>query len=209
LDRDKPSACRLGWESQLESPETEGAEVEKIFWRRLISLMLFAVMALQLGCSTQGSVVGRTPVPGSNIYCLRESTDAAFRTMLQDSRAFYGPHKLGKLGNGSICDLVQFYTYTVSWETKDGHKERHEFDLERLMKKLQEEKPEVKTMNQHSSQPQVTIEYQAGQVQVYFRVSQYQLDGMEMRNGLEVLTKPATVTKFPLLTVPLNALAGK
>jgi hypothetical protein len=171
--------------------------------------MLLAIMALQLGCSTQGSVVGRTPIPGSNIYCLRESTDSAFRTMLQDSRASYGPHKLGKLGNGSICDLVQFYTYTVSWETKDGRKERHEFDLEKLMKKFQEEKPEVKTMTLNYGQPQVIFAYSPDALQIQYELTQYQLDGIEERNGLRFLTKPATVTKFPLLTVPLNALAGK
>jgi hypothetical protein len=76
------------------------------------------------------------------------------------------------------------------------------------MKKLQEEKPVVVTMNQHSSQPQLTIEYLADQIQIYFRVSQYQLDGVELRNGLQVLTKPATVTKFSLLTVPLTAPAA-
>jgi hypothetical protein len=121
----------------------------------------------------------------------------------------YGPYKRGTLGgDSSICDLIQFYSYTVNWETKDGRKERYEFDLEKLMKKLQEEKPVVVTMNQHSSQPQLTIEYLADQIQIYFRVSQYQLDGVELRNGLQVLTKPATVTKFSLLTVALTAPAA-
>jgi hypothetical protein len=182
----------------------------KSFWKLFAEWMLLATLALQLGCSSQGPLVGRTPVPGSSIYCLREIPSADFRKNLATSNVMYGPFRRGTLGgDSSICDLIQFYTYTVSWETKDGRKERYEFEIEKLMKKLQEVKPVVATLTQHSSQPQLRVEYLADQIQIYFHVSQYQLDGMEIRNGLQVLTKPAIVSKFPLLTVPLNALAGK
>jgi hypothetical protein len=177
--------------------------------RRPISYMLLAILALQFGCATQSSSVGRTPVPGSNIYCLNTKSTKEFRENLKTSYVGYGPfqrHVIG--GDSSICDLIQFYTYTVSWETKDGRKERYEFEVEKLMKKLQEDKPVVATLTQHSSQPQLRVEYLADQIQIYFHVSQYQLDGMEIRNGLQVLTKPAIVSKFPLLTVPLTSQAA-
>jgi hypothetical protein len=178
--------------------------------RRPISYMLLAILALQFGCATQSSSVGRTPVPGSNIYCLNTKSTKEFRENLKTSYVGYGPfqrHVIG--GDSSICDLVQFYTYTVSWETKDGRKERHEFDLEKLMKKFQEEEPEVKTMTLNYGQPQVIFAYSPDALQIHYELTQYQIGGIEERNGLRFLTKPATVSKFPLLTVPLIAPAGK
>jgi hypothetical protein len=182
--------------------------MNKHFWRKLAGYALLAVLALQLGCSNQGLLVGRTPVPGSNIYCLRESTDAAFRSAIKDSQAVYGPYKLGKLGNGAICDLIQFYIYTVTWETKDGRKERYEFDLEKLMKKLQDENPALMALNQPSSQPEVIFAYAPDALRIHFEIWQYQLGGIEERNGIRVLTKPPIISKFPILTVPLTTPAA-
>jgi hypothetical protein len=182
----------------------------KNFWRRQVSYMLLAILALQLGCSSQGSLVGRTPVPGSNIYCMSTKSTKEFRENLKASYVGYGPYQRHVIGgDSSICDLVQFYIYTVSWETKDGRRERHEFDLEKLMKKFQEDKPEVKTMTLNYGQPQVIFAFSTDALQIHYELTQYQLGGIEERNGLRFLTKPATVTKFPLLTVPHTAPAGK
>jgi hypothetical protein len=203
----QPRLHRPLWREGIKekNPVSHGTSLKKNFWRRLAGRLLIAVLALQLGCSSQALLVGRTLVPGSNIYCLREIPSTDFRKNLTTSNAMYGPYKRGTLGgDSSICDLIQFYTYTVTWETKDGRKERYEFDLEKLMKKLQDENPVIATMTQHTSQPQLTIEYLVNQIQIYHRVSQYQPDGMEVRNGMQVLTKLPIVTKFPILTVPLT-----
>ena len=174
--------------------------VRRIRW----SVMVLVVLVLQVGCAGKGLLVPRTPVPGSSIYCLRESTDAGFRANLKTSQAMYGTRRLGGLGNGSVCDLVEFEKYVVTWQTKDGRSERFEFDFEKIMRKFQDETPQVHTLTRHSSQPKLVVEYQSNQIEIYYRVSQYQLDGVEMRNGFEVLTKPVVMTKFPLLTVPLT-----
>jgi hypothetical protein len=179
------------------------------FWRKLAGRLLIAVLALQLGCSSQGSLVGRTPVPGSSIYCLNTKSTREFRENLKTSYVGYGPYQRHVIGgDSSICDLIQFYTYTVTWETKDGRKERYEFDLEKLMKKLQDENPVVATMTQHTSQPQLTIEYLVNQIQIYHRVSQYQPEGMEVRNGMQVLTKLPIISKFPILIIPFTTPAA-
>jgi hypothetical protein len=179
------------------------------FWRKLAGRLLIAVLALQLGCSSQGSLVGRTPVPGSSIYCLNTKSTREFRENLKTSYVGYGPHQRHVIGgDSSICDLIQFYTYTVTWETKDGRKERYEFDLEKLMKKLQDENPSIATMNQSYSQPQVIFAYAPDALRVHYEITQYQLGGIEIRNGLEVLTKPPIISKFPILTVPLTTPAA-
>jgi hypothetical protein len=194
------------WGIQQQRDATRGTAMSKKFWRGIADALLLAVLALQLGCSSRGSLVGRTPVPGSNIYCLREIPSADFRKNLLISNVVYGPFKRGTLGgDSSICDLIQFYTYTVSWETKDGRKASYEFDLEKLMKKLQDEKPVVATMTQIYSQPQVIFAYAPDALRIHYEVTQYQPGGVEVRNGLEMLTKPPIVTKFPVLTVPLSS----
>jgi hypothetical protein len=202
----KDASAVVAWGIQQQRHSTEGTAMNKNFWRKLIGSLLLAVLALQLGCSSHGSLVGRTPEPGSNIYCLREIPSTDFRKYLLTSNVMYGPFKRGALGgDSSICDLVQFYTYTVIWETKDGRKERYEFDLEKLMKKFQEERPEVKAMNQNYGSPQVIFAYAPDVLRIYYELTQYQLGGIEERNGIRVLTKPPIITKFPLLTVPLTA----
>ena len=181
----------------------------KLFFRVFVGWLPLATLALQLACSSQGSMVGRTPVPGSNIYCLNTKSTKEFRENLQTSYVGYGPfqrHVIG--GDSSICDLIQFYTYTVTWETKDGRKERHEFDLEQMMKRFQDEKPEVRTMNQSYGSPQVIFAYAPDALRIHFELTQYQLGGIEERNGIRHLTKPPIITKFPLLTVPLTAPAA-
>ena len=175
-----------------------------IFGRLRWSLMVLVVLVLQVGCTGKGLLAQRTPVPASNIYCISMSTDAEFRANLKTSSAMYGSRRLGGLGGGSVCDLVEFEKYTVSWQTKDGRNERFEFDFEKIMRKFQDETPQVHTLTRHSSQPKLVVEYQSKQIEIYYRVSQYQLGGVEMRNGFEVLTKPVVISKCPLLTVPLT-----
>jgi hypothetical protein len=183
-----------------------GAVVKRPVWRCVIRRLLMLVLVLQLGCANQGLQVGRTPVPGSNIYCLSTQSTKEFRANLKSSDVSYGPF-LGRAigGDSAICDLIQFYTYTVSWETKDGRKEKHEFDLEKTMKKFQEEKPEVKTMNQSYGSPQLIFVYEPDALRIRYEMTQYQLGGIEERNGVRILTKPPIITKFPLLTVPLTS----
>lgn len=131
--------------------------------------------ALVAGCaaSTRGSL--GEPVPGPNIHCIAMSTDAGFRARIQVSSA----------------------------SASDGTPERYEFDLAKLMHDLQARTPQLRTLSRLSSQPKLTLDYRADRIDIGYRVSQYQEGGMEMRNGLQVLTKPAVVTHYPLLTVPL------
>jgi hypothetical protein len=96
--------------------------------------------------------------------------------------------------------LTEFYTYTVTMERTDGRKTQLEFDLDALMRRLHQDHPAASSMTRHTSQPQLVVEYALNEVNIYYRVSQYQIDGMEYRNGVQVLTKPATVTSFHLLT---------
>ena len=171
-------------------------------------LACLALLFLQAGCASHGVLAQHTPVPGSNIYCLNTKSTQEFWDNLKASSLSYGPFTRRAIaGDSLICDLTRFYTYTVSWQTKDGRSERFEFDFEKIMRKFQVETPVVNDLTRHSSQPKLVVEYQVNQIAIYYRVSQYQPDGMEVRNGLHILTKPAITTKFPLLTIPLSQAA--
>lgn len=163
-----------------------------------------AALMLLVGCAGRSAFTQRTPVPGSNIYCFSTSTDTGFQANLQDSTATYGRQNLRWIGNGSVCDLIHFEKYVVSWQTKDGRSEHFEFDFEKIMQKFQDETPLVHTLTRHTSQPDLFVAFKANQIEIYYRVSQYPEGGMEIRNGRSVLVKPAIVTKFPLLSVPLT-----
>jgi hypothetical protein len=177
-------------------------------WNSLPWWIGLVTSALLTGCTVAGLQTRQTAALGAGGYCLHERTLDSFKALLVDSNVTYGPYKRGKVaGNSSLCGLAYFHVYTVSWETKDGRKEQYEFDFAKLMTKLQEEKPLVKTLSRHSSQPQLRVEYLVDRIEIYYYVSQYQVDGVEVRNGLEILTKPAVVTQFPLLTVPLSSQA--
>ena len=166
-----------------------------------------AALLLLMGCAGRGSVEAKTPVPAARSYCFSTSTDAGFRARLQDSTATYGTRNMRWIGNGSVCDLIHFETYVVSWQTRDGRSERFEFDFDKIMRKFQDETPLVHTLTRHTSQPDLFLAFHADQIKIYYRVSQYPEGGMEMRNGLQILTKPPVVTQFPLLTVPLTPAA--
>jgi hypothetical protein len=170
--------------------------------------MGLATLILQIGCTGTDLLTRRTAVPGGGGYCINTKSTKEFREILKTSYVGYGPYQRHVVaGDSSICGLAYFHVYTVRWETKDGRKEQYEFDLAKLMTKLQEEKPLVKTLSRHSSQPQLRVEYLVDRIEIYYYVSQYQVDGVEVRNGLEILTKPAVVTQFPLLSVPLSSQA--
>ena len=166
--------------------------------------MLVVCLVLLVGCASGMAAAPRTPVPASPIYCLTTSTDAGFRAALKHSTATYGARNMRWIGNGSVCDLTRFETYVVSWQTNDGRSERFEFDFEKIMRKFQDETPQVNALTRHSSQPDLVLAFRANQIEISYRVSQYQDGGVEMRNGLQILTKPVVVTQFPLLTVPLT-----
>lgn len=168
------------------------------------AILVLLVLVLQLGCASNNSLTRRTPVPASNIYCLRESTDVGFRSSLKTSYAMYGSRKLGGLGNGSVCDLIAFDNYVVNWQTKDGRSERFEFDFEQIMRKFQDENPQLLNMQRLNGQPDLLIHYAKDRIEVSYIVLQYQPGGMEIRNGLEILTKPFITNRFLLLTVPIS-----
>jgi uncharacterized protein YcfL len=177
-------------------------------WNSLPWWMGIVTAALLTGCTVAGLQTRQTAALGAGGYCLHERTLDSFKALLVDSNVTYGPYKRGKVaGNSSLCGLAYFHVYTVSWETKDGRKERYEFDLEKLMRKLQDERPVVLTLTKHASQPDLLVEYKPGEINISYKVFQYQVDGMEERNGRQVLVKPTVDTQFPLLTVPLNSQA--
>lgn len=104
-----------------------------------------------------------------------------------------------------MCNLTRFETYTVSWRTKDGRNESHQFDFENIMRKFQDETPAVQAFTRHATEPDLFVAFQSSQIKISYRLSQYPEGGMETRNGRQVLVKPAVVTEFPLLTVPLSS----
>ena len=188
-------------EAQARKDQTVRLELDSM---RMV-LVLLVTLVLQTGCASNGVLAQHTPVPGSNIYCLNTKSTQEFWDNLKASSLSYGPFTRRAIaGDSLICDLTRFYNYTVSWQTKDGRSEQFEFNFEKIMRKFQDERPEVNTLTRHSSQPDLVVEYQVNQIEIYYRVSQYQPGGMEVRNGLHILTKPAITTKFPLLTIPLS-----
>jgi uncharacterized protein YcfL len=180
----------------------------KNYWRSLLRWTGLATVVLQIGCTGTGTelLTRRTAVPGGGGYCINTKSTREFRESLKTSYVGYGPYQRGVVaGDSSICGLEYFHVYTVSWETKDGRKEQYEFDLAKLMRKLQDEKPVVLTLTKHASQPDLLVEYKPGEINISYKVFQYQVDGMEERNGRQVLIKPTIDTQFPLLTVPLTS----
>ena len=167
-------------------------------------LACLALLFLQAGCASHGVLAQHTPVPGSNIYCLNTKSTQEFWDNLKASSLSYGPFTRRAIaGDSLICDLTRFYTYTVSWQTKDGRSERFEFDFEKIMQKFQAETPQVKSIQRLRGQPDLQVLYAHDAIEVSYIVLQYQPDGVEVRNGLHILTNPAITTTFQVLTIPL------
>lgn len=160
----------------------------------LRGLLLVLGACLLTGCA---SVTPTTPVPGASTYCLETISTREFRSELKTSNWEYGPFKRHVIGGQSaICDLNRFYILSVKFETKDGRREDLKFDLVEIMQRFQDESNDIKRPFRHSSQPKLEIRYYHDQINIVYRVSEYQEGGVI--DGWRPI-KPLVIQEYPVL----------